>query len=166
MRQMAMQKRIKVGHGDVFPMGAYLKRGENGPVEPVADFNAEPRSDGSRPQSLDRETGLPVWQVTVIDADEEASKKDTAVSVKFLAKHKPVPPENSTPFPMTPVEFTGLTALAWIDDNGPRPRIAWSYRAEEMVAPGTNNDGAATSTGSTTSSKSTGASSSTSKGAA
>ena len=35
---MAMQKRIKLQHGDVFPMGAFLK----GSVEPVADFNAEP----------------------------------------------------------------------------------------------------------------------------
>jgi hypothetical protein len=131
---MAMQKRIKLQHGDVFPMGAFLK----GAVEPVADFNAEPRADGSRPQSVDKETGLPVWQATVLDADDEAGKKDTAVSVKFLAKQQPVPPENKTPFPWTPVEFKGLTALAWIDDNGPRPRIAWSYRADEMVAPSRN----------------------------
>ncbi len=131
---MAMQKRIKLQHGDVFPAGAFLK----GAVEPVADFNAEPRADGSRPQSVDKETGLPVWQATVLDADEEAGKKDTAVSVKFVAKQQPVPPENKTPFPWTPVEFKGLTALAWIDDSGSRPRIAWSYRAEEMVAPTTN----------------------------
>jgi hypothetical protein len=143
---MAMQKRIKLQHGDVFPMGAFLK----GSVEPVADFNAEARADGSRPQSVDKETGLPMWQATVLDADDEAGKKDTAVSVKFLAKQQPVPPENKTPFPWTPVEFKGLTALAWIDDSGPRPRIAWSYRAEEMVAPtngtssaGTANKGAA-----------------------
>ena len=129
---MAMQKRIKVAHGDVFPAGAFLK----GAVEPVADFNAEPRADGTRPQSLDKETGLPVWQAVVLDADEEAKKKDTAVTVKFLGRHQPVPPENKTPFPWTPVEFTGLTALAWVDDSGPRPRIAWSYRAEEMTAPG------------------------------
>ena len=58
--------------------------------------------------------------------------------MKFVAKQQPVPPENKTPFPWTPVEFKGLTALAWIDDNGPRPRIAWSYRAEEMVAPSSN----------------------------
>jgi hypothetical protein len=128
---MAMQKRIKVQHGDVFPQGAFLK----GSIEPVADFNAEPRADGSRPQSYDKETGLPVWQATVLDADEEAGKKDTAISVKFVAKVQPVPPENKTPFPWTPVEFKGLTALAWIDDNGPRPRVAWSFRAEEMVAP-------------------------------
>jgi hypothetical protein len=128
---MTMQKRIKVAHGDVFPAGAFLK----GSVEPVSDFNAEARSDGSRPQSVDRETGLLIWQATVLDADEEAGKKDTAVTVKFLAKQQPVPPANGTPFPWTPVEFVGLTALAWIDDNGPRPRIAWSYRAEEMIEP-------------------------------
>lgn len=135
---MAMQKRIKLQHGDVFPMGAFLK----GSVEPVADFNSEPRADGSRPQSVDKDSGLPVWQATVLDADEEAGKKDTAVSVKFVAKQQPVPPENKTQFPWTPVEFKGLTALAWIDDSGPRPRIAWSYRAEEMVAP-TNGTSAA-----------------------
>ena len=77
-----------------------------------------------------------MWQAVVLDADEEAKKKDTAVTVKFLGRHQPVPPENKTPFPWTPVEFTGLTALAWVDDSGPRPRIAWSYRAEEMTAPG------------------------------
>ncbi|HET7415182.1 MAG TPA: hypothetical protein VFI97_05745 [Arthrobacter sp.] len=35
----------------------------------------------------------------------------------------------------TPVEFKGLTALPYVDDNGMRPRIAWSYRADNMVAP-------------------------------
>lgn len=144
---MAMQKRIKVDHGDVFPLGAFLK----GSVEPVADFNAEPRADGSRPQSLDKETGLPVWQVTVLDADEEAGKKDTALSVKFVAKVQPVPPENTTSFPWTPVEFKGLTALAWIDDNGPRPRIAWSFRAEEMVAPSSGRTGSGSASSGTAS---------------
>lgn len=78
-----------------------------------------------------------MWQATVLDADEEATKKDTALTVKFLARVQPVPPENKTAFPWTPVEFVGLTALAWIDDNGPRPRIAWSFRAQDMVEPGT-----------------------------
>jgi hypothetical protein len=129
---MAMQKRFKVAHGDVFPVGAFLK----GAVEPVFDFNAPKRDDGSRPQQVDKETGLLVWQAVVLDADEEAGKRETAVTVKFLGKVRPVPPENKTQFPWTPVEFTGLTALAWIDDNGPRPRIAWSFRAEGMVEPG------------------------------
>lgn len=129
---MAMQRRIKVQHDDVFPAGAFLK----GSVEPVADFNAEKRADGSRPQQKDKDTGLLVWQVTTLDADEEASKKETALTVKFVAPHQPVPPENKTPFPWTPVEFVGLTALPYVDDNGNRPRLAWSFRAEAMVAPG------------------------------
>lgn len=133
---MAMQRRIRVAHGDVFPAGAFLKGG----VEPVADFNASAREDGSRPQQVDKDTGMLLWQATVLDADEEASRKETAVSVKFAAKQQPVPPENKSGFPWTPVEFVGLTALAWIDDNGPRARLAWSFRAEGMVAP--NNSGA------------------------
>lgn len=164
---MALQKRMKVTHEDAFPAGAFLKNGENGPVEPVLDFNVDRRPDGSRPQQIDQETGLLVWQATVIDADESAGKKDTAITVKFLAKHQPVPPENKTPFPWTPVEFVGLTALAWIDDNGLRPRIAWSFRAEDMVAP---TDGTGTSSeasgGKTTPTSSAAPSGSASKGAA
>jgi len=154
---MALQKRMKVTHEDAFPAGAFLKNGENGPVEPVLDFNVDRRPDGSRPQQIDQETGLLVWQATVIDADESAGKKDTAITVKFLAKHQPVPPENKTPFPWTPVEFVGLTALAWIDDNGLRPRIAWSFRAEDMVAPihGAGADKASGTTSSTSSGSAT-----------
>lgn len=130
---MAMQRRIKVAQEDVFPAGAFLK----GAVEPVIDFNASKREDGSRPQQVDKDTGLLLWQATVLDADEEAGRKDTAVSVKFAAKVQPVPPENKSGFPWTPVEFVGLTALPYVDDNGNRPRLAWSFRAEGMVAPGT-----------------------------
>ena len=128
---MAMQKRFKVDHNEVFPVGAFLK----GSVEPVADFDAARREDGSRPQQVDRDTGLLLWQAVVLDADEEAGKRDTALTVKFAAKVRPVPPGNPTSFPWTPVEFTGLTALAYVDDSGNRPRIAWSFRAEGMVAP-------------------------------
>ncbi len=136
---MAIQRRIKFQHGDVFPAGAFLK----GAVEPVLNYDADPRPDGSRPQAVDKETGLLVWQATVLDADEGAGKKDTAVTVKFLAKVQPVPPENKTPFPWTPVEFKGLTALPYVDENGMRPRIAWSFRADNMVAP--SNGSAASS---------------------
>ena len=84
---MAMQKRFKIDHGEVFPAGAFLK----GAVEPVADFNAAKRDDGSRPQQVDKDTGLLLWQAVVWDADEEAGKRDTALTVKFAAKVQPVP---------------------------------------------------------------------------
>lgn len=136
---MAMQRRMQVKHRDVFPEGAYLV----GEVEPVADYNAQPRPDGSRPQATDPESGLLVWSVPVLDADPEAGKRDKTVTVKVSAKVQPVPPENTSGSPFTLVEFTGLTATAWIDDNGARPRLAWSLRATGIVEPGTRT-GAAT----------------------
>ncbi|WP_286958654.1 plasmid replication, integration and excision activator [Arsenicicoccus sp. UBA7492] len=131
---MAIHKRIAFGHAGVFPAGAFLA----GPVEPVGDFNAPARPDGSRPQQVDKDTGLPLWQVQVIDPDPEAGKKDKAVTVKIAAAHQPVPPVNETPFPFTPVEFVGLTALPWIEDTGNgRARISWSLKADGLAKPGT-----------------------------
>lgn len=130
---MAVQRRINVRHGDVFPHGAYILDA----FEPVADFNAPARPDGSRPQSVDKENGLPVWQINVIDADPDAGKKDKTVSVKVASKVQPVPPENKSGTPFTLVEFSGMTVTAWIDDsNKERPRIAWSIRANGVHAPG------------------------------
>jgi hypothetical protein len=123
---------MPVQHSEVFPHGAYLV----GEVQPVSDFNAQPRPDGSRPQATDPESGLLVWSVPVLDADPEAGKRDKTVTVKVSAKVQPVPPENTSGTPFTLIEFTDLTATAWIDDNGPRPRLAWSFRASGLTAPG------------------------------
>lgn len=128
---MAMQKRFPVRFEDVFPRGAFLVS----EVEAVLDFNTPQRGDGSRPQQFDKDSGLPLWSVQVLDADELAGKKDKTVSVKIAAPHQPVPPTNDTAFPFTPVEFVGLTALAWVDDSGSRPRIAWSFKADGLCAP-------------------------------
>lgn len=133
---MAVQQRIPMQHGDVFPNGAYLKGG----VEPVMDFEKSKAAD-KQVQAVDLNkrgegTGLPMWQVVVLDADEEARKKDTALTVKFAAKVQPVPPENKSGFPWTPVEFVGLVGSPYVDPNGPKPRLAWAFRAEGMVAPG------------------------------
>lgn len=130
---MAIQRRIRMQHNDVFPFGAYVVD----EFEPVLDFQANPRPDGSKPQAVDPENGLPVWQTTVIDADPEAGKKNKSITVKVSAPVQPVPPENKSNTPFTIVEFSGLTATAWIDDsNKERPRIAWSIRAMGIHAPG------------------------------
>lgn len=129
---MAMGRRIEIDSKVVFALGAYVL----GPAEAVLDYNASPRSDGSRPQQLDAETGLPLWSVTVLDADPEAGKKDKTVTVKIAAKVQPVPPENTSGTPFCPVEFVDLVAVPWIDDNGQRPRLAWSFRAAGMIKPG------------------------------
>lgn len=136
---MAIQRRLNVGHSSVFPAGAFLVS----EVEAVLDFQAAVRPDGSRPQKTDPDTGLLVWAVQVLDADETAGKRDKTVSVKLLAPHQPVPPKNDTAFPFRPVEFVGLTALPYVDDSSNRPRIAWSYRADGMQAPASRAAGKA-----------------------
>lgn len=136
---MGLGRKIPITNDMGFGCGAYAVSG----VEPVADFQAPQRADGSRPQQLDKETGLPLWQVAVLDADPETGNRDKTVVVKIAARHQPVLPENKTGFPFTPVRFTGLTATAWIDENGNRPKLAWSYRAtgfEDASAAGSSAD--------------------------
>ena len=66
---MALQGPIPVEFSHVFPHGAYAA----GAIEPVRDFEA------SKPdrfvQAKDRESGLPLWAVDVIDADPAAGTK-------------------------------------------------------------------------------------------
>lgn len=128
---MAMPRRMSMKFEGPFPNGAFLI----GEVGPVLDFNAGKRPDGSMPQKIDEESGLPVWSVPVLDADPEARKNEKTVNVKILAKHQPVPPANESGLPFVPVEFVGLVAVPWIDTNGPRPRLQWSLTAAEMIAP-------------------------------
>lgn len=140
---MAMPRRLNMKFDGPFPNGAYLV----GEVTPVLDFNAGKRPDGSMPQKIDEESGLPVWTVPVLDADPEARKNEKTVNVKILAKHQPVPPANDTGLPFVPVEFTGLIAVPWIDTNGPRPRLQWSLTAAEMIAPSATAPAGASKTG-------------------
>ncbi|QAY69737.1 plasmid replication, integration and excision activator [Xylanimonas protaetiae] len=128
---MAIARRFPIAHAAVFPNGAFL----HGVVEPVTDFQVEQRKDGSRPQQRDKETGLPIWQCTVIDGDEDARARNVGVVVKFAAEVIPVPPKNTSGLPWTPVEFVGLTAMPYVDTNGQNPRLAWSFRADGFASP-------------------------------
>lgn len=126
---MAIAKRFKIGHDDVFPLGAYLV----GDVAAVWDF--EKSSKDAKVQQVDKDSGLLLWSVDVVDADPEASKKAKTVTVKIAAKVQPVPPEALPGLPFRPVVFEGLTALPYIDDGGNFARIAWSFKAEGMTGP-------------------------------
>lgn len=57
-----------------------------------AGLQAERRADGSRPQQVDKDTGVVMWSVQALDADPEARKNDKTVSVKLVAPPQPVPP--------------------------------------------------------------------------
>lgn len=137
---MAIQRRMNLTIEQVFPAGAFIV----GVVEPVQDWDQAALPDGSRPQKIDKETGLPTWTVPVLDPDPEAGKNDKTVNVKIVAKHQPVPPVNDTGLPFVPVEFTGLIGVPWIDDSGNRPKLQWSLTATGMEAPGARKPAAGT----------------------
>jgi hypothetical protein len=124
---MAINGRFKVTMGDVFPHGAFIVS----EVEPVRDW--EKSTPGQLVQAVDKESGLLVWSVSVLDADPDARKDVKTVTVKIGASHQPVPPEAMPGVPFRPVEFEGLTVTPYLDDK--RNRVAYSFRASGMRAP-------------------------------
>jgi len=132
---MALQGPISVEFGMVFPGGAYAA----GKIEMVRDFD---RSSGDRVvQQVDKATGLPLWVVEVIDADEAARQR--MVKVKIAAQVQPVLPSPVAGAPFTAVEFEGLTATPYVDasrckGNGKdkcAARLAYSLKATGVRAP-------------------------------
>ena len=99
---MAVQGPIPVEFASVFPRGVFAA----GAFEPVRDFEAS-KAGGRFVQSKDKQSGLPLWQVDVIDADPAA--RDKTVRVKVAAADQPVLPAAPAGLPFVPVEFTGLT---------------------------------------------------------
>jgi hypothetical protein len=132
---MAVQGHIRVEFGAVFPDGAYAAGG----IEMMRDFN---RSTPDRPvQQTDKETGLPLWVVEVIDAQENARQR--TVKVKVAAQVQPVLPPPAAGSPFTPVEFDGMTATPYVDasrcaGDGKKKcaaRLAYSFKATGVRAP-------------------------------
>jgi hypothetical protein len=121
---------IPMEFGQVFPAGAFV----TGPVEPVPDFDQG--SGRNRPQKHDRESGLPMWTVPVLDADETARPAQRSVKVNILAAVQPVPPDALPGTPIRPVEFDAMTVTPYVAEGSGRPRVAYSLRARGMRAPG------------------------------
>jgi hypothetical protein len=127
---MAIQGRIPVAFGDVFPHGVYA----TGPAESLENFD-------TKRQETDKENGLPVWVVDVYDADPAANHKASAIKVKIAAQVCPVVPEAAFG-PFRPVEFDGLTVTPYVEETGRKPngemrtRVAYSFRASGVRAPG------------------------------
>jgi hypothetical protein len=118
---MALSRHIPITNDLVFPAGAYAV----GAVEQVVDFEASTREQ--RVQAHDRDSGLPLWAVSVFDADPEARVK--VVRVKISARNPPTLPQAPAGSPFPAVAFEGLTATPYVDVSGSRPRLAWSFRA-------------------------------------
>lgn len=133
---MAMPSGIPITHGVAFPNGAFVI----GEITPVEDFEAaQAARESGKPadvQTRDKNTGRRMWAVRVVDADDLVRKGQAEVTVKVVADVQPVPPEAAPGVPFRPVFFEGLTATPWVDTNRLRPRLAWSFRATSMRAPG------------------------------
>ena len=130
---MALQGQIPIEFGMVFPAGAYAAGG----IEMVRDFD---RSSGDRVvQQVDKHSGLPLWVVEVIDAQENARQR--TVKVKIAAQVQPVlsPPVAGSPF--TAVEFDGMTVTPYVDGSRCQghgrcaARQAYSLKATGVRAP-------------------------------
>jgi hypothetical protein len=129
---MAVQGPIPIEFAQVFPSGAYAA----GAFEPVRDFDAS-KAGGRFVQSKDKHSGLPLWQVDVIDADPAA--RDKTVRVKIAAPDQPVlpaPPASGMPF--VQVEFTGTTVTPYVSQAG---RLAYSVKAAGVRVSGRTGRG-------------------------
>ncbi len=123
---MSLGRHIPISMDLAFPHGAYAVGG----VEQVIDFDASTREQ--KVQAHDRDSGLPVWVISVFDADPEARAK--IVRVKIAARTPPVLPQAPAGSPFPSVAFEGLTVTAYVDVSGSRPRLAWSFRATSVRA--------------------------------
>ena len=133
---MSVSQRMRVPFGDVFPAGAFMV----GEVESVDDYDLikAAKSAGKDPgdvQLRDKVNEKRVWSVRVIDADPLTRRGKSEVVVKISADHQPVPPAATPGMPFRPVEFDELTVTPYVDDNGSRPRQAFSFRASGLRAP-------------------------------
>ena len=128
---MAIHGAMKISHEDVFPAGAYLL----GEVEAVEDLTLK-QAGLDDCQQRDKATGLRLWAVRVVDVDPHGRRGQAEVVVRVAAEVQPVPPEPTTALPFRPVVFEGLTVTPWLDDRGFRAKIAYSFRATGMRAPG------------------------------
>jgi hypothetical protein len=120
---VAVQGAIPLEFAHAFPRGVFAA----GAFEAVRDFEA---SKGGRfVQSKDKASGLPLWQVDVIDADPQA--RDKTVRIKVAAPDQPVLPAPASGLPFVPVEFAGLTVTPYVSQAG---RLAYSLKATGVRA--------------------------------
>jgi hypothetical protein len=74
-----------------------------GEVKSLDDFTAS--SKDNRVQARDKESGLPMWSVEVLDFDPQAREKTHRV--KIASAVQPVPPDAVAGIPVRPVVLRG-----------------------------------------------------------
>jgi hypothetical protein len=140
---MAIQRELSVPFDEVFPHGAWLVS----KVEPVRDFDRSTadvtvqevvRDDNSQPVLVDGEQQA-IWQVEVLDGDEDVTGEAKKVRVKIVSARRPVPPPALPGLPFRRVVLEGLSVVPWLNrdrckvEKGKQHRCgarqAWSYWA-------------------------------------
>ncbi|GAA2876021.1 hypothetical protein GCM10010517_37080 [Streptosporangium fragile] len=121
---MALQGPIPVGFELLFPHGCYVV----GEIGKARDFDAK-----GDVQARDKVTGLPVWQVPVMDADPSLKATNKTVTVKVLAVDEPTAPPPLPGLPIAPVEFDGIEVKPYVNQS--TGRLAYSITARAMRAP-------------------------------
>lgn len=123
---MGVQGPFAVRFEDVFPLGV----GVVGAVAPLVDFDASTKEN--RVQARDKDSGLPVWVVDVMDFDPEA--RERTFKVKITAPVQPVPPTQLEGAPVRPARLEGLTVTPYVKEVGNgRSRVAYSIRATGLA---------------------------------
>ena len=97
--RMAVEGRINVRHEDVFTQPVLLLS-----VDPVEDFDKK-RAGAGDPQDRDKQTGMRLWAVSVLDPTAPQGRRE--IKVKIAADVQPVPANGLMP----PVEFEGLQVI-------------------------------------------------------
>jgi len=146
---MAIQRELTVSFDQVFPHGAWLVSA----VQPVRDFKRSSadvtvqevvRDGADQPVLVDGEQQA-IWQVEVVDGDEEVTGEAKKVRVKIVSVRRPVPPAPAPGTPFRPVVLEGLTVVPWVNRDRCKveqgkphrcgSRQAWSYWATGLRAP-------------------------------
>lgn len=132
---MAMPRTFSVDFGLAFPDGVVA----TDEVSPAPDFSVEVPRGAERPQAVDEETGLPVWQVQVMDLQQGVSKNDKTQTVKILSATKPELPGGFNEYNMCPVELVNLEVSPYGSVGGmkgsPKAFLNWSFRCRGLKKP-------------------------------
>jgi hypothetical protein len=145
---MAIQRELTVSFDEVFSHGAWLVSA----VQPVRDYDRSSREvtvqevvrdEAGQPVLVDGEQQA-VWQVEVMDGDEEVTGEAKKVRVKIVSVRRPVPPPAAPGTPFRPVVLEGLSVRPWVNTDRCKPepnkphrcgaRQAWSYWATGLRA--------------------------------
>ncbi len=126
---MGLNGPVKTDSAVQFPCGLAVCSA----VTSAAEFNPSADASAVRVQARDKDSGLPVWQVDVMDLDPEA--RERTFKVKVVSAVQPVPPDAIAGTPLRPVYLENLQILAWLPKNTPQPRIQYSVKCTGLLPP-------------------------------